>query len=351
MSRTWVVSERLRAAPVRERLRERLTSPASAGNRLLTRAARGRSNCRYAVLTLLLCAATAAAEREPYRLGPGDEVVVAAIGAPEISGERRRVDPGGELRLPLIGTVRAEGRTASELEAAIEDKLARYLKNPRAAVALAEVGSRPVSVLGAVRNPGVLQLGEGRTLLETLSAAGGPAVGAGDRITLTRRAEHGAPALPGAALDESGAFYVARIDARALLDSDDPSLNIPIRAHDVITVRAARRIYVIGAVNRPGVFPLLGESTSVLEALAMAGGLGRRAKSKRARILSGESPEARRETPVDLKSVVAGRAPDRPMAAGDILFVPVSGSKVAAAELARAALTIGTGAAIWTAVR
>ena len=291
------------------------------------------------------------AERDPYRLGPGDEVVVAAVGAPEISGEARRVDPSGDLRLPMIGAVSAEGKTVGELEDVIAERLARYVRSPRVAVALTDFGSRPVSVLGSVRNPGVIQLEDGRTLVEALSAAGGPAAGAGDRITLTRRREHGAPELPGVSLDPTEAFYIVHVEAPALLEGEDPTLNIAVRPRDVITVHAARQVYVIGAVNRPGAFPLTAENTSVLEALAMAGGLGRHADAKEARVLTGESPAARTETTVNLKRVVGGRDPDTPIGAGDILFVPVSGSKVAAAQIVRAALTIGTGAAIWTTVR
>lgn len=301
--------------------------------------------------TLLLAAVLAASAAEPYRLGPGDTVVVAAVGAPEIRPDPRTVDPAGELRLPLAGAIRAEGMSASELEMAIAERLRRYIKAPSVAVSLYELGSRPVSVLGAVRNPGVLQMASGRTLAEALSAAGGLALNAGDRVTLTRRATVDAPRPPNAALDGSGEFYVTHIDVRALLEGQDPALNISVYPHDVINVGQSRQVFVIGAVQRPGAFPLTADATSVLEALAMAGGLEGRAEAKQSRILRGETPQARVEQPINLKRVIAGRDPDAPLAAGDILFVPISGSKVAAAEIARAALTIGTGAAIWTAAR
>lgn len=291
-----------------------------------------------------------AAEREAYRMGPGDVVTVTATGAPEIATDPRRIDSSGELHLPMAGVVTAEGLTTHELEGRIESRLQRYLHHPDVSVSLQSSGSQPVSVLGAVRNPGVTQA-EGRTLIEALSAAGGMSADAAERITLTREKAWGAPALPGAKLDPSGAYYVAQVDARALLEAEDPTLNIAVLPKDVITVQSARQVYVIGAVERPGAVALTSETTSVLEALATAGGLGRRANAKHARILRGGAPETRREMPLNLKRLVEGREDDVRLEPGDVLFVPVSGSKVAAAELWRAALTVGAGAAIWTLVR
>lgn len=291
-----------------------------------------------------------AVEREAYRLGPGDEVTVAATGAPEIGTNPRRVDASGELHLPMAGVVSAEGLTTLELEESIEARLERYLHDPDVAVNLHSSGSQPVSVLGAVRNPGVTQA-DGRTLVEALSAAGGMSADAAERITITREKTWGPPALPGVELDPSGSYYVAHVNSRALLEAADPTLNVLVRPRDVITVQSARQVYVIGAVERPGAVPLTSEATSVLEALAAVGGLGRRANAKHARVLRGESPETRQERPLNLKRLVQGRGEDIRMEAGDVLFVPVSGSKVAAAELWRAALTVGAGAAIWTLVR
>lgn len=303
-----------------------------------------------AVLAVSAAGVVFGAEREPYRLGPGDVVRVTATGAPEIQPDPRRVDTSGELHLPMAGVVSADGLTTLELEARIEERLRRYLHAPDVAVSLESFGSQPISVLGAVRTPGVTQA-QGRTLVEALSAAGGMSADAAERITITRKKAYGRPELPGAQLDPSGEFYVAQVDARALLEAGDPSLNIAVKPRDVITVQAARQVYVIGAVERPGAFPLTTDATSVLEALASAGGLGARADAKHARLLRGGAPEAREELALNLKRVVEGRDPDVPLEAGDVVFVPVSGSKVAAAQLWRAALTIGAGAAIWTLVQ
>ncbi|MEZ5367060.1 MAG: polysaccharide biosynthesis/export family protein, partial [Bryobacterales bacterium] len=110
---------------------------------------------KYGLLIgVCLCAATAVAE---YRLGPDDRITVDAIGAPEIAGREYRIDPGGEVRLPMIGSIGAEGRTPAEVEQEIRARLDRYIRDPQVSVAVHSFGSRPVSVLGQVATPGVHQ--------------------------------------------------------------------------------------------------------------------------------------------------------------------------------------------------
>ena len=298
---------------------------------------------------VLVAVGASAAE---YRLGPVDEVTVDAVGAPEIAGRSYRVDPGGNIRLPLIGAIHAAGLSPGDLEEQIRGRLDRYLRDPQVSVAVTAFGSRPVSVLGAVGSPGVHQVEGGRTLTETLSKAGGLNDEAGPRLTLTRRADQGKPDLPQAELDDSGRFWIAQVDLRELVEGRAPRADILVAPHDVLSVPRAEQAYVIGAVESPGAFLLKArEGLTVLEALAHAGGLAKYADVKKARILSPDGAGGRSEKPVNLKSIIAGNAEDPLLRPDEVLFVPVNGGKAAAAHLGRAALSIGTGAAIWTAAR
>jgi polysaccharide export outer membrane protein len=292
------------------------------------------------------------ASASEYRLGPDDEVTVDAVGAPEIAGRSYRIDPGGNIRLPLIGAIQAAGLSPDALEEQIRARLDRYLRNPQVSVAVSAFGSRPVSVLGAVGSPGVHQVEGGRTLTETLSKAGGLNEEAGSRLTLTRRAEEGKPGLPDAELDESGRFWIAHMDLRELVEGRAPWADILVAPHDVLSVPRAEQAYVIGAVESPGAFLLRAqEGLTVLEALAHAGGLAKYADVKKARILRPDGAGGRNERQVNLKSIIAGNAEDPLLRPDDVLFVPINGGKAAAAHLGRAAISIGTGAAIWTAAR
>ncbi len=286
-----------------------------------------------------------------YRLGSEDLLTIDAVGTPELGARSWRIDPTGNLRLPMVGAIAAAGKTPAELEDAIAAQLERYVISPQVSVAVEELGSRPISVLGAVRNPGLQQLRGPRTLTEALSTANGLAEDAGPALLLTRRVEQGEPSVA-AELDPSGRFYVARIELAPLLDGRSPELNLTVQPHDVLSVPRAEQVYVIGAVAKAGAFALRdGRAVTVMGALAMAGGLAPYAESREARILSPGPDGGRTETPIDLKAILAGESPDQALEREEVLFVPRSGGKAIAAQIGRAALSIGTGAAIWVAVR
>ena len=117
---------------------------------------------------------------------------------------------------------------------------------------------------------------------------------------------------------------------------------------DVIAVPRADMVYVIGGVNRAGGFVMNDrENVTVLQALALAGGLKRTAKKRAAKILRSREGVERTEIAVDLAKIMSGRQTDVPLEREDILFVPHSGGRVAARRIAEAALAMGTGVAVW----
>ena len=283
-----------------------------------------------------------------YFLGPDDTVTVHVLGSEEVASAPLRIGPSGYLSMPLAGRVAAAGRTVEQLEALLRERLKTYIREPRVSVGVAEFRSRPVSVFGAVNRPGVHQVEGRKSLVEMLSLAGGVSQEAGPWVKITRRVESGVIPLPGARTDVAGRFSVAEVRLGDLLEARRPELNIPIKPRDVIAVPRADMVYVIGGVNRAGRFALNDrESVTVLQALALAGGLKRTAKKKAARILRSREGAQRVEIAVDLGSVMAGRSADVPLEREDILFVPHSGGKVAARRIAEAALAMGTGVMVW----
>ena len=65
----------------------------------------------------------------------------------------------------------------------------------------------------------------------------------------------------------------------------------------------------------------------VSQAVAMAGGLLKTAKAGSGMLLRYEEDGTRREMPVDFTAVLRGKAPDFPVQADDIIFVPGSAAK------------------------
>jgi len=125
--------------------------------------------------------------------------------------------------------------------------------------------------------------------------------------------------------------------------------NILIRPHDVIAIAPGETISVIGAVQKPGQFPMNAKtSITVLEGLAMAGGYGPQPQPQNARILRmvPGNPD-RQEIAVDLRKITAGKAEDVVLRPNDILLVPISMPKRAGVKVGEAALAAAIGFAVW----
>ncbi len=284
-----------------------------------------------------------------YVLGPDDQITIRALHVEEITAEPMRIAPDGSIRLPLAGRIMAAGQTADQLQQDIVEKLRPFIVDPEVTVSITDFRSEPVSVLGAVRTPGVYQLQGNKTLAEMLSLAGGMDPAAGSVVKITRPLEHGAIPMRGATVDPTGQFSVAEVNLTAILKAEDPASNIVILPRDVITVPRAEMVFVMGQVQRAGGFVLNDAANlTLLQALSMAGGLGNNASPKNALLLKSD-PEggSRKEVPVNLRDVLQGKSPDMAMSAGDILLVPDSLPKKAAVRALEAAVQAGTGIAIW----
>lgn len=284
-----------------------------------------------------------------YILGPDDQVKVWVLGLEEITDKPLRIDPGGDIDLPLIGKVHAGGLTVEQLKAELVQRFSKELLKPQVSVEIVDFGSQPVSVMGAVNHPGVYQLHGRRTLMEAVSLADGLRQDAGPRITISRQIQYGPIPLRTVKTDSSGKFSVAEVSVKELLAGTNPTENIPVCPNDVVAVPLAEAVYVIGEVKKPGEIALKNNaSISVLQALASAEGYGATPApqdSKIIRLVPGSTE--RKEIPVDLRKIQAGKAEDIAMRPDDILVIPPSGPKKAAARAVEAAIQTATGIVIW----
>lgn len=289
---------------------------------------------------------TVPAEESPaYLLGPDDLISIRALDAEEVSDKSIRIAAGGFIDLPMIGRVPAAGLTVEELETEISARLKKFIKHPEVSVNLVEMHSQPVSIIGSVKTPGVHQLQGRKTLVEMLSMAGGISEDAGYSVRITRQKVWGKIPLATAQEDPSGGFYVAEVKLREIMEAKNPVENIQVMPHDVISVPRAQMVYVIGEVMRSGGFAL-GERqrVSVLQALSLAGGLGRMASRGNTKILRATSTDdaERTEIALNLNKILQGREKDVPLQPNDILFVPNSKTKSAMIRTLEAMFQVGT---------
>jgi polysaccharide biosynthesis/export protein len=280
------------------------------------------------VISILLCSlCVKAQQRQPVvqmqtdnlptqKIGIDDLVGISVYDAPELT-RTVRVNTDGTIRLPMLkARIKADGLLPIDLETAITDALKSedVLVDPVVTVNLVESRSRPINVVGAVKNPLTFQASGFISLLDALSRAGGLADTAGTEILVSK-------AQPG----EEGktVLLTRRIPIKGLIDAADPELNIRLEGGEEIRVPDAGRFYVVGNVKKPGVFPIKDTTdSSVLKALALSEGLTAFSQ-KVAYIYRKEGgAQGHNEIPVELTRLMKREVPDIPLLPNDILYIP-----------------------------
>jgi len=275
------------------------------------------------------------------KIGVDDMVSVSVYDAPELT-RSVRVSPEGQIHLPMMKqAIPAAGLLPRELGMSIAEALRaeRILVDPVVSVTVAEYRSRPVRVVGAVKRPVTFQAFGTVTLLDAITRAEGLAPEAGPEILLIR---HGA----------TGKSMTLRIPVKTLLAGEDPDLNPPLIGGEEIRVPEAGRIYVAGNVKNPGVFTMKDAfETTVLKALALAGGLVPFAAGQAYIYRRPADGHVKQEIPVYLSQIMGRKSPDMALAADDILYIPdAKGRRLTASAIDRIAGFAGattSGMLIW----
>ncbi|WP_245932679.1 polysaccharide export protein EpsE [Aquabacterium olei] len=261
-----------------------------------------REIARWLVAATLLGSGLAAqaAPQADYVLGVGDLVRVTVYQNPDLTLETR-INEGGTISYPLLGSVKVGGLSVVAAEKKIADGLreGNYLKQPQVTILLMAVKANQVSVLGLVNKPGRYPLEAGTSKLsEVLAAAGGTVAGSASEIVVISGLRNGKP-------------FRKEIDFPKVFASMGTVDDIPLENGDAIWVDRAPQIYIYGEVQRPGVQILL-RDTTLLQALASAGGLNMRGTERGIRV-------HRRDESGEVKIVQPGMN-DR-LQPGDVVYV------------------------------
>ena len=183
---------------------------------------------------------------EPYQLYVGDVIQISSAIDSSLSQEDITILSDGTISLSLIGRVRVAGKTVSDLQRELNDKYTKYVKNPAIVVQVTE-SDTPL-----------------RDLIQSVDATAGQ----GGQVRQATVSPDGTVQLPlvgsvpavGLTLAEAGREVNARYRLRIR----------GVQVTPVLIERAPRFIYVVGEVDQPGRFELLGPTTAI-QAVALAG--------------------------------------------------------------------------------
>jgi polysaccharide export outer membrane protein len=107
-----------------------------------------------------------------FRLGPEDVLDVFVWKEPDLS-TTITVRPDGKVSLPLAGELDASGKTATQMQQEVTEKLAQFIKQPVVTVIVKQINSLKISVLGEVRKPDIYKIKNRVTVLDAVAMAGG----------------------------------------------------------------------------------------------------------------------------------------------------------------------------------
>jgi len=108
---------------------------------------------------------------ESYIIGASDNITVTVFKEPTLSSSLL-VRPDGMISMPLLGDVRAAGRTTQQLADEITVMLKKFIQDPNVTVVLAQVNSKKIYLLGEVAKPGPEEMTPGMTFLQAIATAG-----------------------------------------------------------------------------------------------------------------------------------------------------------------------------------
>jgi polysaccharide biosynthesis/export protein len=288
-------------------------------------------------------------------IGSGDLLHIEVFDVPELSRDVR-VGDAGDVSYPLVpGKISAAGLTPFELEGKLEQLLIEngLVSHPQVSVFVKEQNSQPVTVVGAVQHTMVFQVIRPTTLLEVLSAAGGITDDAGSVVVITRAPHPGAPKTKAISVtnDADSDQEIITIHLQDLLESGDAAFNVQVYGGDVISVPRGGIVYVLGlGVVQPGGYVLQnrGEQVTVLKAVALAHGLSGFAKADSAVIMRTNPATGNRDQiPVRIGDMQNHKTEDVALKSNDVLYIPDNKGLKVLAKGAEAAVSIGTGVAIY----
>lgn len=215
-----------------------------------------------------------------YLIGPGDVLTINVLGEEQFAVSAVTVDDDGKVQVPYSEGIVVQCKTEKEVRDMVVKVYSRLIKNPQVSVYVKERKSRPpATVYGEVRTPGQIQLTRRATLRELLAFSGGVTKDASGMIQITRTQRQVCAAGSGedwTAKTDSDYGFASRLYSLGSLKQTNPE----ILPGDIVDVQKASPVYVVGEVLKPSELTIPEGGLPLTQAIAMASGITREAKTK-----------------------------------------------------------------------
>lgn len=256
-----------------------------------------------------------------YTVGGNDVLNIIVYDEGNLTRNGVRVSGEGYISYPLIGRIKVDGLTTSQIEDLLVQKLAEgeFLLDAQVTVMIEEYGSKRYKVLGAVKSPGIYPLKAEERVLDAISSAGGVDSEIGAKNGMIIRI--GNPLGSGV----SDKKAVINIDLDNLLKGTDQISNMALVDQDVIYIPKAELFYIMGQVKEPGSYKFTEMNMTLVEAIGTAGGFTAIAGRNKTRIIRVEDGVEKVITVnVDAITSAGRKIQDVQIKPGDIIVVPES---------------------------
>ena len=192
-----------------------------------------------------------------YVMGPGDNVAVQYFGSVNVE-HRLAITRDGILNLPEVGPLPVGGVTFEELKELVNDRILEQLSGVKVSISLGELRSIRIFVLGDANSPGSYTVSALSNMTNALFVSGGiTEVGSLRQIALKRNG-----------------VTISTMDLYDLLLYGDTRADSRLQPGDVIFIPPiGRTVAVDGMVKRPAIYELVDDETTVVDVIALAGGL------------------------------------------------------------------------------
>ena len=249
---------------------------------------------------------------EVYTINSGDNVAITVYNHSDLA-VKTTVTPDGYVGMVFIGQVKVAGLTLEQATRLIEEKLSKYIRNPKVGISPYEIRSETVTIAGAVTKPGMYDISNGMRLADLFAKAGGASTRFYDGQT-----------LDATDLDKSVFLRHNKIIPvnfqRAIVTGQSP-YNVLLRKGDYIYIapREDSMVYLVGDVKKP-FRHIWSKNLGLLEMLSDAGWVNETRWSHIIIIRGGlVHPKMYK---VDLDGILSGKKNNIPLHPGDIVYVP-----------------------------